>query len=260
MGITILSFLFLGKRYAMWKKCVAFIIGCFLLALIQNVKSSYRDETWKDEEYAGNKYELFGNIVMDKLTNWDHMFDEKGFFPIYMRTNQGYNIALVMRRIPAVQDYDHGSRLLLIAGSSLVPRFFWPNKPEAGGQESMRYFAGVMIYGWSTNVSPLGEAYGSFGVFGGIVYMFFLGLFIRWAYRQVFVVTRRLPLIILWLPVLFYQVTSSMETDTLQILNSLFKGAFFLWLLFKLAPTWFGVVKKPQTFRRRVLPAAEIPG
>lgn len=259
MGITILSYLFLGKKYALWKKFIAFTVGCLILFIIQGVKGSYREVTWKDQDYSGNKYELFGNIVVDKFRNWDQIFDEKGFFPIYMRANQGYNISRVMKRIPAVQDFDHGSRLLYIASSSLVPRFLWPDKPEAGGKESMKYFTGIDIYGWSTNVSPLGEAYGSFGVWGGIVYMFFLGLFIRWAYKLVFIVARKLPLIILWIPLLFYQVTSSMETDTLQILNSLLKGAFFLWALYKILPSWFGAAKQDRVARRRLLHRTGLP-
>jgi hypothetical protein len=259
MGITLFSFLFLGRKIALWKKLIAFILGFFSLFLIQNVKEAYRNITWKDEEYSGNKYQLFGNIVVDKITHLDQIFDEKGFFPIYMRSNQGYNIARVMRRIPTVQDFDHGKRLLLVGASSLVPRIFWPDKPQAGGQESMRYFTGIEIYGWSTNVSPLGEAYGSFGVWGGIIYMFILGLFVRWAYKMVFVVSRKLPLIVLWIPVLFYQVTSSMETDTLQILNSVLKGGFFLWLIYKFIPSWFGVAKKVKIVRRRSFPLPEIP-
>jgi hypothetical protein len=246
MGITLFSFLFLGKKFALWKKILVFIVCSFFLLIIQNVKATYRDVTWKDTEYTGNKTQLFGHIVLDKLKNFDQLFDEKGFFPIYTRSNEGYNISLVMKRIPANQDYDGGSRLLTIAASSLVPRFLWPNKPEAGGKESMMYFAGKYIAGWSTNVSPLGEAYGSFGVYGGIVYMFLLGLFVRWAYRRVFVISQKLPLVIFWIPVLFYQVTYSMETDTLQILNSLLKSAFFLWLLYKIVPAWFGIVKKTR--------------
>jgi hypothetical protein len=259
MGITLFSFLFLGKKVALWKKFLAFVVGCFFLLVIQNVKGAYRDITWKDEEYAGNKYELFGDILKDKIGNLDQMFNEKGFFPIYMRTNQGYNIAIVMRRIPTRQDFDGGSRLLTVAASSFVPRFLWPDKPEAGGKDSMKYFAGMDIYGWSTNVGPLGEAYGSFGVVGGIIYMFFLGWFIRWTYVRIFVVSRKLPLVILWIPVLYYQVTSSMETDTLQILNSLLKGAFFLWLLYKLIPAWFGVIKNTGRFKRNPFLTNRVP-
>ncbi len=167
--------------------------------------------------------------------------------------------AVVMQRIPAQQEFDNGSRLLTTAASALVPRFLWPDKPEAGGKESMKYYTGLNINGWSTNVSPLGEAYGSFGPVGGILYMFLLGLFIRWIYKRVFVIAQKLPLLVLWIPVLFYQVTYCMETDSLQIFNSLLKGAFFLWLLYKLVPAWFGNMVKGsnarRSFRRRQVPA-----
>ncbi len=258
MGTTLFSFLFLGKKYALWKKLLVFIMGVFLLFIVQNVKTAYRDITWRQTE-VDNKTSLFGDILVDKLANFDKALDVDGFFPVYMRMNQGFNITLVMKRIPAQQDFDNGSRLLTTAFSALVPRFLWQDKPEAGGKESMKYFTGLQIEGWSTNVSPLGEAYGSFGPIGGIFYMFMLGLFIRWAYKKVFTIAQKIPLLILWVPVLFYQVTFCMETDSLQIFNSLLKGAFFLWLLYKLTPGWFGkkvnqAIAK-NSVRRRHLPA-----
>jgi hypothetical protein len=91
------------------------------------------------------------------------------------------------------------------------------------------------------------------------LYMFLLGLFIRWIYNRVFVIAQKLPLLVLWIPVLFYQVTYCMETDSLQIFNSLLKGAFFLWLLFKLFPGWFGKgvkqISAQRSFRKQQIPA-----
>ncbi|HEY4934960.1 MAG TPA: hypothetical protein VII44_00190, partial [Puia sp.] len=239
MGITLFSYLFLGRKYALWKKFMVFTVGVFLLFITQNVKTAYRDITWKDN-VVDDKTSLFLDIIVDKVNNFDKLIELDGFFPVYMRTNQGYNISKVMQRIPSQQEYDDGNHLLITSASALVPRFLWPDKPEAGGKESMQYFAGLSIYGWSTNVSPLGEAYGSFGPYGGIIFMFGLGFFIRWIYKRVFVISQKLPLLILWIPVLFYQVTYCMETDSLQVFNSLVKGAFFLWLLYKLVPDWFG--------------------
>jgi hypothetical protein len=253
MGITLFSYLFLGRKYALWKKFVVFAVGCFLLFIVQNVKTSYRDITWKGKDVQ-NKTSLFFDLAIDNLTNIDKKLDVNGFFPVYLRLNQGFNISLVMKRIPAQQDFDNGSRLLTTAASALVPRIIWPDKPEAGGKQSMLYFTGLKIEGWSTNVSPLGEAYGSFGPIGGIFYMFLLGLFIRWVYKRVFVIAQKTPLLVLWIPVLFYQVTYCMETDSLQVFNSLLKGAFFIWLLYKLIPGWFGKnlkqTRRPGNFRR----------
>jgi hypothetical protein len=248
MSLTLFSFFFVGKRQAFWKKLAVCMVGAFFLFMLQSIKNNYRQLTWT-RNYSGSKTSLFTDIASEKLAHVDQMVDVNALFPIYTRANQGYNVTMVMRYIPSRKDFDHGERLALVAASSLVPRVLWPDKPEAGGQESMLYFTGFKIHGWSTNVSPVGEAYGSFGVSGGIVFMFFLGMFIRWAYLRVFTLALKIPLLVLWIPVIFFQVTYSMETDTLQILNSVFKSLFFVWLLYKLAPVWFGAVKSSHKWQ-----------
>jgi len=237
MGLTLFSFLFLGKTTALWKKLLLFILGSFILLLVQSVKPTYRRMTWK-EGYTGSKLGLFSNLLTDKLAsfNWD---DVDAFFPIYYRTNQGYNVALVMRRFPVVKPYDNGYNILISISSALVPRLLWPDKPEAGGKFNMQYYTGVYINGWSTNVGPLGEAYGSFGPVWGVAFMIFLGLFLRWFYRRVLAASSKTPLLLFWFPVLFYQITYSAETDTLQIFNSLVKASFFIWALYRIIPAWF---------------------
>ena len=254
MGITIFSFLFLGRKIAFWKKLAWFSLGCFFLILLQNVKRSYRDFIWR-QGYEGSKAVLFTSLVADKLTDNTGFFSADAFFNTYYRTNQGYNIALVMLRFPEMKEYDYGANLSLSLASAAVPRLLWPDKPEAGGKYNMLYYTGIVLrQGWSTNVGPLGEAFGSFGPGLGMFYMFLLGLFIRWAYRLVFKLSRTTPLLVLWIPVIFYQVTYSAESDTLQILNSVVKSAIFVWMFTKIRPAWFGIAQK--TLRRS---AAEQP-
>ena len=252
MGITLFSFFFIGRKSPMWKKLVGFTIGVFLLLIIQSVKNNYRKVTW-GSEFQGNRALLFSSLVQQRLANSGDITTADAFFPMYYRTNQGFNVAMVMKRIPSLQPYDNGANLALTFASALVPRVLWSDKPEAGGKFNMKYYTGYVIEGWSTNVGPLGEAYGSFGVLGGIIYMTLLGAFVRWSYRRVFIIANKIPLILFWIPVLFYQVTYALESDTLQILNSLFKAAFFIWVLSKFAPQWFGIVKK-QYFKKRANP------
>ena len=242
MSLTLFSFFFLGKKTPFWRKLSLLVLGIFALLLIQSVKPTYRAMTWK-QDYEGSNVALFGGLLADKLSegNW---FTPDAFFLIYVRTNQGFNVSMVMRRFPERVPYDGGSTLLINVASSLVPRLFWPDKPEAGGKYNMQYYTGITLRGWSTNVGPLGEAYGSFGVAGGIIYMCFLALFIRWAYSLVFKRAVNTPLLVFWIPVLFYQVTYAAETDTLQVFNSLVKSAFFIWLLYRQWPHWFGIEKK----------------
>jgi hypothetical protein len=232
MGITMFSLLFLGQKARFWKKLTFFLLGCFFLLLLQSVKSSYRNYLWR-QGYAGNTTVLFGSLIVNKLSDFSALFSADAFFPIYYRTNQGFNVAMVMRRFPNSVPYDYGSNLSLSFASSFVPRLFWPDKPEAGGKFNMKYYTGLILEGWSTNVGPLGEAY-----------IFFLALFIRWGYRLIFKLSAKLPLLIFWIPVMFYQITYSAETDSLQIFNSLMKSAFFVWLLVRLLPDWFGIQKR----------------
>jgi hypothetical protein len=243
MAMTLFSIFFLGKRTAFGKKIVYFFIAAFILLLIQSVKPNFRQLTWK-QGYEGNRATLLVDLVKDKLSKTSNLISPDVFFPIYYRTNQGFNVALVMRRIPHVQAHDNGSNLLQSLAASFVPRLLWQDKPTAGGAFNMRFYTGIIIKGWSTNVGPLGEAYGSFGIQGGIIFMMILGLFIRFAYSKFFSVSRKLPLILFWIPVLFYQVTYSAETDTLQILNSLMKASFFIWLAYKFIPGLFGIESK----------------
>jgi hypothetical protein len=254
MGITLFSFFFVGKKSPMYKKLIGFTIGIFLLLVIQSVKQTYRKITWTGN-FEGNKAVLFSNLVQQRATA-SGLFTEDAFFPMYYRGNEGFNVAMVMHRIPALQPYDNGINLAKTFASTVVPRVLWTDKPESGGKFNMKYYAGYEIEGFSTNVIPIGEAYGSFGPLGGIIYMILLGAFVRWAYRKVFIIANKTPLIIFWIPVLFYQVVYSMESDTLQIMNSLVKSAFFIWVLTKFMPGWFGIVKK-QYFKKPIVPLYE---
>jgi hypothetical protein len=263
MSLTIFSFFFLGKHSSLLKKLLLFCLGAFVLLLIQSIKPTYRVMIWGGN-YTGNKGVLFLQLMADKISD-PNLTSSDAFFPMYTRANQGFNVSLVMNRFPDKMPFDGGQKLLLSVASSLVPRVFWPSKPEAGGKINMQYYAGLNIVGWSTNVGPLGEGYGSFGRVGGIVFMILLATFIRNAYSMIFRLSAKIPLLLFWLPVMFYQTTYAGETDTLQILNSILKSALFIWLLHRQWPQWFGGKKKrpgivlvpEQEFDMPINPATE---
>jgi hypothetical protein len=221
------------------------------------MKGTYRKYVW-NKNYAGDQTSLFVNLFVENLQKGDELFDKRAFYQVHIRLNQGFNVSLVMNRIPNVTPHDGGQALMLSIASALVPRLLWPDKPEAGGKFNMLHYAGWRLStGFSTNVGPLGEAYGAFGVPGGILFMFLLGAFIRWFYSRVFRIARDIPLLILWIPVLFYQTTYSAETDTLQIMNSLIKTGFFVWILYKFFPQLFGQSRNQDavSYRNKTYPA-----
>lgn len=242
MGMTVFSFFFLGRHTAMWKKLLVFSLGVFVLLILQSVKPEYR----KQYELRHSKYIEFAILVQRKLEKADKMLTTEFMWPIYYRVNQGYYVALVQNYIPRVKPFDNGRKLMEVFASAFVPRVLWPDKPKAGGFENMRYYAGFTLRGYTMNVGPLGEAYGSFGRSGAIVYMLVLGALIRLVYRQVFVLSRRIPTLILWIPLLFFEVSYAGENDTLQIVNSLVKATIFVYLLYRIFPRLFIMKPKPN--------------
>lgn len=245
MSIAMASFFLIGNKTGIIKKIGFFIVGCFFLLVLQNSKMAYR----KVIKTSGNnsaQLSTFFNIVQEQFFISENFFQVNEFYPVFIRLNQGFNVSQVMKRIPSVQDYDGGTMIQKSILASITPRFLWPDKPMAGGHFNMKYYAGLtIIFGsYSTNVGPLGEAYGAYGVSGGILAMCVLALYIRFAYFRVWRISLKYPIMILWLPVIFYQATYSAENDILQILNSTIKSSFFLWLVSKVQPRWFGIEKE----------------
>jgi hypothetical protein len=250
MGITIFSYFFMGSKVSLGRKISFFLLSIFFVVILQNTKTTYR-KMIRNAEIRDNKAATFAVLFFENLQKGSSFFEERNFFLIYTRMNQGNIVTQVMQRIPVIQPFDDGKYLFKTILSSFVPRFLWPDKPEAGGRFNMQYYAGKkMNLVTSMNVGPLGEAYGSFGTRQAILFMVILGLFIRWVYGIVFRISRSIPLLVLWLPVMFYQITYSAETDTLQILNSFIKTAFFVWMMYRILPRWFG--KSARTERARI--------
>lgn len=245
MGMTVFSFLFLNSKIALWKKFLYFSIGLFILLVVQTVKPEYRDKKNITRGYE-NEFTRFTYLVFKKFESTDEYLSPDFMWPVYYRANQGFYVAMVQKHIPRVRPFDNGKKLGLVFLSAVIPRFLWPDKPQAGGAENMKYYAGFILRGYTMNVGPLGEAYGSFGNTGAIIYMLTLGFFVRLAYRQVFVIAKRSPLVVLWLPVLFFEVSYAGENDTLQIVNSLLKASLFVYIVYRLIPGLFKMKPKPQ--------------
>lgn len=233
MSGLILILIVADKRIDLYKKLGMLVMGLFLLAFIQLFKLDLRRAYKKGEE--ARVTELATSVVSSS----QETELEALIYPIYQRMNQGYNIALVQKRIPQQVEFLGGEYLGLTFLSAFVPRFIWPDKPEAGGRENMRIYTGYIITTWSTNVGPIGEAYGNFGHLGGWVYILVFAFFIRAAYTKFLAICRARPIFFLWLPAMFFQTFYVIETDSLQAFNSLIKGAVFMFGMYKLFPVLF---------------------
>lgn len=244
MGMTVSSFIFIGSKISFWRKILMVIIVSSFLFTLQNLKIVLRNSSLSNTN--GLTLDFYLNQMSTQVSeNEIDFFNPDYFFISYTRANQGFLVAKVIKYFPNVKEFDNGTYLGQAIFSALVPRILWPDKPKAGGRFTFEYFTGDKLVGnTSMNVSPLGEAYGSFGPGLGILYMALLALFIRGVYRWFISLTYTIPFLIFWFPVVFYQLTYSMETDSLQIFNSLFKSGTFVFILYIISPSLFGIKRK----------------
>lgn len=234
MGMTIIPTLFLKFQISFAKKAIILVTLAFLLLNTQYTKMYVRNKIFQGDGTSTTV--LFAKSFFTNLFVLKNNFSSDIIFPLYVRVNQGRLTSYVLNKFPNGQNVDHGERLFKTLFSSIIPRLFWPNKPEAGGKFNMTYYANLQTEKASMNIGPPGEAYGSFGLYGGIIYMFFFGLAISGAFMILIHISLKMPLIILWIPIIFYQAMYSMETDSMQAFNSIIKLSLFIFILINIQP------------------------
>ena len=122
MGGLFLILLLSGRKVSLLNKLSLLIFGILFVSFLQLFKLGLRKSTG-DVQVA----DIASSVVSKAQTT---QF-ETTLFPLYYRMNQGFNIALVIQRIPARVDYLGGEYLALTFASAFVPRLFWADKPEA---------------------------------------------------------------------------------------------------------------------------------
>jgi len=218
-------------KIKMWLKLSIFTIGIVLLLFIQSIKADYRNATWYADSDKSNR-EIFQEIATERLLNPTKIFHSEALNLAGARLNQGWIISRIMKHIPENQAYFQGETILngLVAG--ILPRVLMPNKAKAGGHENFERFTGTpLAEGTSMNLSVIGEVYGNFGYLGGIAFMFVLGCFYNWIMVFVIKLSVKNPSLVLWLPLMFFQVIKA-ETDFAIVINHLAKSAIVILVVF----------------------------
>jgi hypothetical protein len=233
-----LMLILLGKKIRFSRKLLFAAAGIFVIVIIQSIKVEYRKRNWTEGVGADPAY--FSELIAERITNPSVLFDPDKLFFLAVRLNQGWLIAVTMDRVPKNFSFANGETIWQSVAASFVPRVLWPDKPEAGGHVNIKRFWGVDLKAVSMNLGPIGEAYANFDRTGGIIYMFFYGLFLNIVLSVILKLADRRPTLVLWLPVLFlYAVV--VEGDLLMVMNWLLKGTFFTWVVFKIFRNFFRI-------------------
>ncbi|MBS4065371.1 MAG: hypothetical protein KGZ74_12465 [Chitinophagaceae bacterium] len=226
--VLVVLLILLEQKVKTWVKYVVTIFGFIAVIVLQSVKADYRRITWYGIDRGDqSNTEAFFNLVLERLSAPERFYDPELIFPTINRFNQGMLVGKVLDHVPNRAPFAEGETIFLSLAATFVPRVMWPDKPTAGGHYNMERFAGFRIEGVSMNISPMGEAYGNYGVEGGIFFMFVYGLFFAMLIVLLMNYVKKRPTIILWFPILFLN-SVQIETDILMVLNSLIKNILFV--------------------------------
>lgn len=234
-----LVLMLLGKKITFRGKLLYCAAGIFLIIIFQSIKMEYRERAWHQEGGGGDPI-YYGQLIASRVINPSELLDPDKLFFISVRMNQGWLVAVTMNRVPKKFPYAYGETIWTSVAASIVPRVLWPDKPKVGGVYNLKRFWGYDIKGYSMNIGSLGEAYGNFGKTGGVVFMFFYGLFFSLTMAGILKIAEKRPTLILWIPFLFYYAIG-IETDLLTTMGSLIKGIFFTWFIYKLFDVAFRI-------------------
>ncbi len=239
---SVFFYMFFTYKYkpTMQTKLLTIVAAVVLASSLQTVKVAYRSQVWTG--YSGNKVELFIGLMYNNLTGQGVTLEETNKnkdINNNVRLNQGWIISAVMKNIPNKQPFLEGGTVLDALQSSLLPRFIDSEKAKAGGRENFRKFTGLYLNdGTSMGISIIGEAYGNYGFFGGLIFMGIWGWFIVQVWFILIKKSRNQIILLAFFPLIFLQVVKA-ETELVVVLNHLIKATLVVYLFFWVGKEFF---------------------
>ena len=229
----ILSLLIIAMviKIPMWGKVILLSIGLFIIMLVQSTKEEFRMATWYASSTKSNT-EIYKEIIKSRLSSPSRLFEAGTMGNMAARLNQGWIIARIMNYMPEKQPFVRGETIETALYASLLPRFLAPGKAKAGGRANFERFTGTPLpETTSMDISLVGEGYANFGILGGMVFIFIVSLLYNWVIVKVVAISKNHPTLILWLPLLFFQVMKA-ETDFATVFNYLIKASIVTFIAF----------------------------
>jgi len=225
------------------------IVGMVVLFMIQSIKPQYRSQVWSDKKQT-NKLQVFSTLMYDKFGSMDKETFMYTATTVNMRLNQGWVMQLIMNYLPTKKPFLNGSVIEDELLGLLLPRFILIDKVAVQSSDKFEKFVGYRLHGYTISVGILGDGYGNFGVEGGIIFCFVVGLFYNICIHIFYRLSERAPTVYLWGIFIFFYLIRAGD-DFYIISNWVIKSSMFLafiYLAFKddlITPyARFGVKKK----------------
>jgi hypothetical protein len=219
-------------------KLVSCMVFLFLAVTIQVLKARYRSITNSGSEEAG--VETFAKLYEQQNEN-KSVFSFENLAPNLVRINQGFIITNIIQNVPAKIPFSEGTEMYQVLEAAIMPRILAPNKLTAGDKTIFTKYSGLRIRpGTSMGLSSLGDAYINYGILGGCLFMFILGLLYGGILNLFYKHSNKYPILILFTALVFYYpIRPDCELQT--ILGHLFKSCFLIYIMLLLFKSAFKI-------------------
>jgi hypothetical protein len=184
-------------------KAIASFSFILLAVIIQQVKGDYRKAAWGGAG-GGAGWASFENAVAERKED-NSLFSSASLAKSNLRINQGFINTNIMSHIPENEPFANGEELGQILEAAFLPRIIAPNKLNAGDRLFFMKYSGMVIQrGTSMGLSSVGDGYVNFGILGGCIFMFCLGLLFSTVLNGFEKYNKYYPFLLLFTPLVFY--------------------------------------------------------
>ncbi len=199
--------------------------GFILMAvIIQQLKGDYR-QTLRTQ--AGN-IDVFEKTYDE---NSGSAFSYRRLASSNVRINQGFIVTNIMNTVPEVVPYQNGKELMQILEAAFLPRIIAPHKLNAGDRTIfMKYSRIPLAPGTSMALGAMGDGYINFGILGGCIFMFFLGLLFSEVLNGFYKFSKAYPFLLLFTPLVFYYPMRP-DCELQTSLGHLVKSCFLIYMM-----------------------------
>ena len=237
---SVFSIKYKPSNYLKLSLAISFVT---MAIFIQMLKGDYREATWN----AGKEGDVSTFAATTKAkSDKNELFSFEKIKESNIRINQGFIITNIMNNVPEKENYANGAELIQILESAILPRVVAPNKLNAGDRLFFMKWAGFPIAaGTSMGLSSIGDGYINFGKFGGMIFMFFLGLLFSFVVSVFYKHSYEYPILYLFPTLVFYYPMRA-DCELQTILGHLVKSCFLIFLVLKLWKNYFILKTSPN--------------
>jgi hypothetical protein len=206
-------------------------VSAFILlsVIIQQVKGDYREAAWSGKG-SGAGWKSFEDAIAERQDD-NSLFSKTSLAKSNIRINQGFILTNIMTTVPGKEPFAYGKELYQILEAAFLPRIIAPNKLNAGDRLFFMKYSGMSIkQGTSMGLGAMGDGYINFGVVGGCIFMFFLGLLFSEVLNGFYKYSKYYPFLLLFTPLVFYYpIRPDCELQT--SLGHLVKSCMLIYLM-----------------------------